>query len=145
MHTVPRNILVCMPANAETCLMLKPCTIRLCMLTVQKVAAMKYAMTLRQVVGDRGIAIGLTPSEGVVPPGGVFTCFLTCCNDMCGDYVDFLHVQVGLSHLHGGLLFKKEHGVWQQTSFCQNVLHSSLAFKSTCRSGCPSLSCVLGS
>ncbi|DBA92123.1 TPA: hypothetical protein ACH3X1_015848 [Trebouxia sp. C0004] len=49
----------------------------------------------KQVVGGKGIAMGLTPSHGLLPPGGSFTCTISCTTDMCGDYADILHVQVG--------------------------------------------------
>lgn len=56
-----------------------------------------------QVMGEKGIALQIGPNEGLLPPWGHFTCTLTCSTDMCGDYTDVLHVQVGfkpLSQLH---------------------------------------------
>ena len=47
-----------------------------------------------QVVGDKGIAITVDPPGGVLPPGGVFMCGLILSSDMCGNYIDTLHVQV---------------------------------------------------
>ncbi|KAL0048861.1 hypothetical protein WJX82_001204 [Trebouxia sp. C0006] len=49
----------------------------------------------KQVVGGKGMAMRLTPSHGLLPPGGSFTCTVSCTTDMCGDYTDILHVQVG--------------------------------------------------
>ncbi len=48
------------------------------------------------------MAMRLTPSHGLLPPGGSFTCTVSCTTDMCGDYTDILHVQVArLLSMHG--------------------------------------------
>ena len=48
--------------------------------------------------------MGLTPSYGLLLPGGSFTCTVSCTTDMCGDYADILHVQVArLLSLHSTL------------------------------------------
>lgn len=55
---------------------------------------------LLQVMRDKGIAIEVAPSAGLLPPWGYFACTLTCSTDMCGAYADVLHVQVGAVHMH---------------------------------------------
>lgn len=51
-------------------------------------------------MGDKGIAIGVNPSQGLLPPGGSFHCVLDCTTDMCGDYADTLYVQVCVHCMH---------------------------------------------
>ena len=45
----------------------------------------------KQVVGDKAY-----PQQGVLTPGGSFSCTLHCSTGLTGDYEDVLHVQVNL-------------------------------------------------
>ena len=64
-----------------------------------------YMHLLLQVVGHKGIAIAVSPSEAVLQPWAQLHIQLTCCTDMCGDYVDRLQVQVGHPPFVGLALF----------------------------------------
>ena len=51
-----------------------------------------------QAVGRRGIGILVTPDAATLPPWGTLRVDLACCTDMCGQYADVLHCQVGCAN-----------------------------------------------
>ena len=51
-------------------------------------------MLWMQVLGNKGLAITVTPSDSVLNPWGTLVLQVSAFNDMCGDYFDTMHVQV---------------------------------------------------
>ncbi|GFR52101.1 hypothetical protein Agub_g14614 [Astrephomene gubernaculifera] len=48
-----------------------------------------------QALGDKGLAVSVTPPECTLAPWSHKVLSLSCFNDMCGAYMDMLHVKVG--------------------------------------------------
>ncbi len=48
----------------------------------------------RQALGSKGLAVSVTPPESTLEPWGRLVLIVSCFNDMCGAYMDMLHVKV---------------------------------------------------
>ncbi|MEW5301041.1 MAG: hypothetical protein WDW36_003924 [Sanguina aurantia] len=46
-------------------------------------------------LGSKGLAVSVAPPESTLEPWGRLVMAVSCFNDMCGDYVDMLHIRVG--------------------------------------------------
>ncbi len=59
------------------------------------IARQAAAQQARRLLGGKGLALAVSPPEAVLEPRGCLVLELACHNDMCGNYVDELLVQVG--------------------------------------------------
>ncbi len=48
-----------------------------------------------QALGSKGLAVSVLPPESTLEPWNRLVLVVSCFNDMCGAYMDKLHVKVG--------------------------------------------------
>ena len=49
----------------------------------------------KRLLGDKGLAISVTPASAKLDPFGEARFLIRCVNNMCGEYTDVLHCMVG--------------------------------------------------